>query len=97
LSSILSTHIGDQDYPGDFTTSPNWPFVAPGVFGNPNLLSPKYIDNPSNLYSIDPKPPILWVRGADDAIVSDQSLFDVAMLGALGYMPIPGYPGVEVQ
>lgn len=97
LSSLLSTHVGDQDYPGDFTTSTNWPFVAPGISGTPNLLSPKYAGDVSKLWRIDPKPPILWIRGADDAIVGDASFFDVATLGALGYMPIPGYPGVEVQ
>ena len=25
LSSLLSTHVGDQDYPGDIVSSENWP------------------------------------------------------------------------
>jgi hypothetical protein len=74
--------------------SPNWPFVAPGVKGPSNGLSPKYRDDVTRLYRIDPKPPILWVRGSHDQIISDQSLFDVGTLGALG--AIPGYPGAEV-
>jgi len=96
LLSLLSTHIGDQNYPGDSVASPNWPFAAPGVFGPSNALSPKYAGDVTRLFAIDPKPPILWVRGADDQIVGDMSLFDVGTLGALGYMPIPGYPGTDV-
>ena len=37
---------------------------------------------------------MLWVRGSDDQIVSDNSLFDLGMLGSLG--AIPGWPGVDV-
>ncbi|HSN74198.1 MAG TPA: alpha/beta hydrolase, partial [Anaerolineae bacterium] len=39
LSSMFSTHLGPQDNPGDFVPSPNWPFVAPGVWGAANALS----------------------------------------------------------
>lgn len=94
LSSVLSQHIGDQDYPGDLTPSANWPNVAPGVWGTANALSPKYAGDVSRLYRIDPKPPVLWVRGSDDQIVADNSLFDMGTLGALG--AIPGWPGMEV-
>jgi pimeloyl-ACP methyl ester carboxylesterase len=34
------------------------------------------------------------VRGADDQIVSDTSLFDLGYLGQLG--AVPGWPGAEV-
>jgi pimeloyl-ACP methyl ester carboxylesterase len=44
--------------------------------------------------AVTPKPPILWVRGDQDKIISDQSMFDVGTLGGLGF--IPGYPGVDV-
>lgn len=94
LSSLLSAHVGGEDYPGDFVPSPNWPNVAPGNFGPSNGLSPKYNRQVERLYAIDPKPPILWIRGSHDQIISDQSLFDVGTLGALGV--IPGYPGAEV-
>jgi hypothetical protein len=46
------------------------------------------------LNQITPKPSVLWIRGADDQIVSDTSLFDMGTLGALG--AVPGYPGAEV-
>lgn len=94
LSSVMSEHIGDQEYPGDFVASPNFPFVAPGKFGPANALSPIYADDVSRLYNINAKPSILWVRGSDDQIVGDNSLFDFGTLGSLG--AIPNYPGVDV-
>lgn len=94
LTSLLSAHVGAEDYPGDHVPSPNWPFVAPGVLGPSNGLSPKYNQNVARLYAITPKPPILWVRGSHDQIISDTSMFDVGTLGALG--AIPGYPGADI-
>jgi pimeloyl-ACP methyl ester carboxylesterase len=46
------------------------------------------------MLAVENKPPILWIRGAGDMIVSDQSFFDMGALGALGYLP--GYPGTDV-
>jgi pimeloyl-ACP methyl ester carboxylesterase len=40
------------------------------------------------------KPPILWVRGEDDQIVGDNSLFDFGTLGKMGL--VPGWPGDDV-
>ena len=40
-----------------------------------------------------PKPPVLWVRGTDDVIVSDTPLYDLAYLGSLG--AIRGWPGAD--
>jgi pimeloyl-ACP methyl ester carboxylesterase len=94
LTSLLSEHVGEREYPGDSVPSPHWPFVAPGKFGPANALSPIYAGDVSRLYHIDPKPPVLWIRGADDQIVGDQSLFDMGTLGALG--AIPGWPGADV-
>ena len=94
LSSLNSEHIGGEEYPGDFTPSPHWPFVAPGKFGPANALSPLYAGDVSKIFGINPKPAVLWIRGADDQIVSDASLFDMGTLGALGV--IPGWPGAEV-
>lgn len=94
LSSLLSEHVGEKAYPGDVVTSANWPGAAPGVYGPANALSPKYTDDIERLYAIDPKPAVLWVRGSDDQIVSDNSLFDVGTLGAMG--AVPGWPGAEV-
>jgi pimeloyl-ACP methyl ester carboxylesterase len=94
LSSTLSTHIGEQDYPGDFVPSPNYPGFAPGIWGVNNALSPKYLKHPSALYAINPKPPVLWIRGDKDVSVADGSLGDYATLGKMGL--IPNYPGEDV-
>ncbi len=94
LSSLLSEHVGEQEYPGDMVACANWPNIAAGVYGPANALSPQYAGDVSRLYAIDPKPPILWIRGADDQIVSDQSLLDMGTLGALG--AVPGWPGAEI-
>ncbi|WP_376793301.1 alpha/beta hydrolase [Thermoflexus sp.] len=93
VESMLLTAVGEENYPGDFQTSPNWPGLAPGTRGVNNAMSPKYC-NLSPLAGISPKPPILWVRGAEDTIVSDTSLFDFGYLGMLGV--IPGWPGEAI-
>jgi pimeloyl-ACP methyl ester carboxylesterase len=96
LTASLQEKIGDKRYPGDSTPSANWPFVSPGVFGPINAGSPKYIakDVPL-LIDTDPKPPVLWIYGEKDQIVSDNSMFDIPVLGKLGF--IPGYPGEDVM
>lgn len=93
LSSMLSTKVAQENYPGDVTLSRNWPNVAPGKRGMNNAISPKYCDL-GGFARIDPKPPVLWIRGANDAIVSDASLLDFGYLGQLGVLS--GWPGKEV-
>jgi len=93
LSSMLSVHVGADGYPGDAVQSPNWPGAAPGKFGLNNALSPIYLKDIAHLYSIDPKPYILWVRGAEDQIVADMSFFEMGTLGQAG--AVPGYPGAD--
>jgi pimeloyl-ACP methyl ester carboxylesterase len=93
LDGMLATSVGDDVYPGDLTTSQNWPGVAPGTTGMNNALSPKYLDQ-SAFADLDPAPPVLWIRGDADQIVSDTSMFDLAQLGRLGV--VPGYPGEDV-
>ena len=93
VSSLLSTKTGDGNYPGDAAPSANWPGVAPGTTGVNNALSSRYCDL-STFARIAPRPPVLWVRGADDQIVSDRSLFDFGTLGQLG--AVPGWPGPAV-
>ena len=92
LTSLLSTRVTPGNYPGDLTASSNWPNAAPGTQGVNNALSPKYL-NQAAFANIGPKPPILWVRGADDQIVSDTSFFDFGFLGQIG--AVPGWPGAE--
>lgn len=95
LSSLMTEKVGEQKYPGDFVASGNWPNVAPGNYGPINALSPKYVGDTVEKFVASPhKPPILWVRGDSDMIVSDNSFFDFGTLGKLGY--VPGWPGEEV-
>jgi hypothetical protein len=95
LSSLLTEKIGADKYPGDLEPSPNWPNVAPGIFGPINAISPKYVgDSVARFIAAIPKPPMLWVRGDSDLIVSDNSFFDLGALGKLGF--VPGWPGDEI-
>lgn len=93
VTSMLSCKVNEGIYPGDMRPSNNWPTVAPGIQGPNNALSPKYL-NQADLATIHPKPSILWIRGADDQIVSDTSFFDFGFLGQLG--AVPGWPGADV-
>ena len=94
LTSVLQTHTGEQDYPGDFTASENWPGVAPGRWGVLNGMAPNNQPDISQLYAIQPKPPLLWLRGDSDQVIADESFFDLATFGKMGV--IPGYPGEHV-
>jgi pimeloyl-ACP methyl ester carboxylesterase len=92
LSAMLSLRIGPDWYPGDFVPSPNWPGAAPGPRGLVNAVSRRYFDAGA-LAGIRPQPPILWIRGADDRMVANAALLDIAALGAWGL--IPGWPGAD--
>jgi len=94
LDSVLSTRTGDDNYPGDQTSSGTWPGVAPGTRGMNNAISARYCDL-SGFATSGATAPVLWVRGDADAIVSDASLFDLAQLGALG--AVPGWPGAATH
>jgi pimeloyl-ACP methyl ester carboxylesterase len=48
----------------------------------------------SGIVGLERMPPIVWIHGADDAIVSDTSFFDLNYLGQLGI--IPGWPGEDI-
>ncbi|MBU1080945.1 MAG: alpha/beta hydrolase [Spirochaetes bacterium] len=92
LTSLLSEKVGPERYPGDMTPSPNWPNVAPGKYGPLNAASPKYVGDSVERF-VGTSAPVLWIRGADDQIVGDFSLFDIGTLGKLG--AVPGWPGEE--
>jgi len=79
VRATLQQKLGERRYPGDYEASPNWPYVSPGRWGATNALSPKYYDV-SAIADLSHKPPILWVHGDSDPIVSDNSLFDAAVL-----------------
>ena len=92
LDSLLSTAVGDDNYPGDGGASANWPFTGPGTRGVLNTMSPRWLSL-AGVVDVAVKPPITWVHGDADAIVSDASFFDLAQLGKLGL--VPGWPGEE--
>jgi pimeloyl-ACP methyl ester carboxylesterase len=95
VDSLLQVHLGEQAYPGDLGGTANWPFVAPGAWGVNNALSPKYVgDLVDRMVAAEPKPPVLWTRGADDLAVADGAASDPGTWGPAGLLP--GYPGPEV-
>jgi pimeloyl-ACP methyl ester carboxylesterase len=73
VESMLSTRIGDDHYPGDSVPSPVWPGLAAGGRGVLNTMAPNHF-RLDDLPDITPKPPIRWIRGDADQIVSDASM-----------------------
>ena len=95
LIGALQEKTGEQFYPGDAVPSQNWPMTAPGKWGPINAGAPKYVTaDVEKFIKAAQKPPILWMRGAEDTIVGDNSMFDMGFLGKLGY--VPGWPGDEI-
>lgn len=92
LDEVLLTKVGDDWYPGDGVATSTWPGMGPGRRGVNNAFSPKYC-NLSGFGDIKERFPVLWIRGDQDQIISDTSLFDLAFLGKLG--AVPGWPGDE--
>lgn len=93
VEAMAKTKVGDGMYPGDARQVPQWPFVAAGDKGVCNTMSILHGDL-SDLADIPVKPPVLWIRGDSDAMVSDTSACDLAFLGKLG--AVPGWPGDEI-
>jgi pimeloyl-ACP methyl ester carboxylesterase len=57
-------------------------------------MSPKYAGNlVERILAVQPKPPVLWIYGADDVAVSDSAASDPGTWGPSGRLP--GYPGPE--
>jgi pimeloyl-ACP methyl ester carboxylesterase len=92
LDTLLSTAVGEDQYPGNGTAGAGWPGTAPGDRGVLNTMSPRWLDL-SGIVDLPVKPPVTWIRGDLDAIVSDASFFDLAQLGKLGL--VPGWPGED--
>jgi pimeloyl-ACP methyl ester carboxylesterase len=90
VASMNSTRTGVDNYPGDAVQVKAWPGLAPGKRGVLNTLAPTVFDV-SGIVDLAEKPPVLWLRGDADKIVSDTSVFDLAFLGAIG--AVPGWPG----
>jgi pimeloyl-ACP methyl ester carboxylesterase len=92
VESMLSTRVGDDHYPGTSRPVQAWPGFAPGDRGVLNTMAPVHF-RIGSLDAVTPKPPVLWLRGADDVIVSDTSLYDLGYLGSIG--AVPSWPGPE--
>ncbi|MCW2684814.1 MAG: alpha/beta hydrolase fold protein, partial [Blastococcus sp.] len=92
VAAMLSTRTGPDHYPGEPVEVPAWPGVAPGARGVLNTMAPTVLDL-SGIVDLAEKPPILWLRGDADQIVSDTSVFDLAFLGSVG--AVPGWPGAD--
>ncbi|MCZ4409636.1 alpha/beta hydrolase [Cryomorphaceae bacterium 1068] len=94
LEGLLRMRVGEEFYPGDHSPSESFPFSKPGDKGQINCASPLSKTGILNqLSEVTQKPETLWIRGGKDKIVSDESLFDTAVLGKLGL--IPNYPGAD--
>ena len=93
VKELLKMQLGEDYYPGNYIAQAEFPYVLPGEKGISNALAPQYA-NVSGIRDINPKPPILWIRGDADSLVSDNSFSDLAVLGQMGI--VPGYPGAEV-
>lgn len=93
IREVLLTAVGDQFYPGDATSSAHWPGVAPGRTGVNNAMAPIYC-NTSAFGDIAHPVPLLWIRGDEDQVVSNESMFDFGQLGKLGV--VPGWPAMDV-
>lgn len=94
LDTILSTVVGDGNYPGGSVASPDWPGVGAGTRGVANAMDPAHHNIADAFVALSAKPPVTWVRGDKDVIVSDTSSFDLAYLGQLGV--VPGWPGADI-
>jgi len=90
LEGSLKQSVGEQQYPGDFEVSANWPYVSPGVYGPINAVSARHY-NMSAFADLPVKPPVIWIHGDQDVIVSNHSNSDMAVLGAEGL--VAGWPG----
>ena len=86
VEQMLLMALGDAHYPGDSVPSLNWPYTAPGVCGPNNAVSPRYLDQRA-LAQVRTAAPVLWIRGANDRLVSDAALTDPGTLGKLHLLP----------
>lgn len=93
LDEMLKTKVGEGMYPGDARQVPQWPFVAAGDRGICNTMAPNH-GNLAAFADLPVKPPVLWVRGDSDIMVSDGSLCEFGYLGQAGI--VPDWPGAEV-
>jgi pimeloyl-ACP methyl ester carboxylesterase len=95
LKAMLQVHVGDRQFPGDWTASTHWPGFAPGRFGPINAISPLYNQGLlERILETQQKPPMLWIYGTADAVISDHSMSDPGQQGKLQLRP--DWPGESV-
>ena len=92
VETISSVKVGTDYYPGNYQAAWKWPYVLAGDKGILNTMSPKY-GRLDAFLEVEPKPPVLWIRGDDDQVVSDHSMLEFGNLGRIGL--IPGWPGEQ--
>ena len=90
IEAIGKIRFGSDYYPGNYSSSPKWPYVKAGDRGILNTMAPQYA-NLSAMLDMPEKPAVLWIRGKDDKIVSDHSTMELGYLGQIGL--VPGWPG----
>ena len=88
--AAASMKTGPARYPGNFFPAFEWPHVVAGDLGVLNTMSPRH-GKLTAFLSVNNKPPVLWVRGDADMIVSDNSMMEFGNLGKMGL--VPGWPG----
>lgn len=94
VDATLKQKLGDRRYPGDYIQSQYWPHIAPGKWGPINAMSPKYF-NTSGITELANKPPVLWVRGDSDVVISDNSLFDLAAISPVDAQAVDASNGLS--
>jgi pimeloyl-ACP methyl ester carboxylesterase len=92
VASMLTTSTATGNYPGDSVPSENWPGFAAGTMGVLNAMAPGHFDV-SGIVDLADKPPVLWIHGTADPIISDNSFYEMNNLGRLGV--VPDWPGDE--
>jgi pimeloyl-ACP methyl ester carboxylesterase len=83
LTSVARMARADQDI-SDWRLSKIGSYGSPGLSGVSNATSPMY--NRAGLPE-DSNVPVLWIRGGTDVVSSDNSVFDLQVLGRLGVFP----------
>jgi pimeloyl-ACP methyl ester carboxylesterase len=92
-AEAFKSRISVEFYPGDVLSSHNWPGYKPGTKGILNAMSPAYCDL-SAFARIQSGPPVLWIRGDSDLIISDEPVGSPGYQGKVG--ALQGWPGEEV-
>lgn len=91
---LFSMVVDTDHFPGDAVPAAGFPGDAPGGRGLLNAISRVHFDA-TEVLGVRRKPPVLWVRGSEDPVVSDASTWDRAELGRRGVLS--GWDGTPSQ